>query len=43
VNPFEYLTALHRNAVSLAREPALWMPWNYPETLANLAPASAAN
>lgn len=43
VNPFEYLTALHRNAVLLSRQPALWMPWNYSGTLANLAPASAAN
>src|ERR1041385_5965920 len=43
VNPFEYLTTLHRNAVSLAREPALWMPWNYSETLANLTHPSVAN
>ena len=43
VNPFEYLTALHRNADRLARAPAEWMPWNYSETLANLAPTPAAN
>ena len=42
VNPFDYLTALHRNADWLAREPAQWMPWNYRETLAILMPASAA-
>ena len=43
VNPFDYLTVLHRNADGLAREPAQWMPWNYSETLASLMPASAAN
>jgi transposase len=43
VNPFDYLTVLHRNADRLAREPAQWMPWNYRETLANLTPASALN
>jgi len=43
VNPFDYLTALLRNADSLAREPAQWMPWNYSETLAGLAPSSPAN
>ena len=43
VNPFEYLTALLRNADRLAREPALWMPWNHSETLASFVPASAPN
>ena len=43
VNPFDYLTVLHRNADRLAREPDQWMPWNYSETLATLTPASAAN
>lgn len=43
VNPFDYLTALQRNADRLAREPAHWMPWNYSEALASLTPASAAN
>lgn len=42
-NPFEYLTVLHRNADRLAREPAQWMPWNYSETLARLAPASVVS
>jgi transposase len=41
VNPFDYITALLRNAGRLAREPAQWMPWNYSVTLARLAPASA--
>lgn len=43
VNPFDYLTALLRNADRLAREPAEWMPWNYAQTLASFASASAAN
>jgi hypothetical protein len=29
VNPFEYLTALQRNADALAARPQDWMPWNY--------------
>ena len=39
VNPFEYLTALQRNADHLAREPSHWMPWNYRQTLSSLKPA----
>jgi transposase len=42
VNPFDYLTALLRNFDQLAREPALWMPWNYSDALAGPAPVSAA-
>jgi len=37
-NPFDYLTALQRHAAELARNPSAWMPWNYGETLARLAP-----
>jgi hypothetical protein len=43
VNPFDYLTTLLRNADRLAHEPAEWMPWNYAQTLASFASASAAN
>jgi len=43
VNPFDYLTALLRNTDRLAREPAQWMPWNYGQTLASFASASAAD
>ena len=42
VNPFDYLTALLRNADRLAREPAQWMPWNYAETFTGTTPSSAA-
>jgi transposase len=33
-DPFDYLTALHRNSPELSRNPQQWMPWNYRETLA---------
>ena len=32
-NPFDYLIELQKHSVELARNPAVWMPWNYPETL----------
>jgi hypothetical protein len=28
-NPFDYLTALQRRAADVARNPAVWLPWNY--------------
>ncbi len=30
VNPFDYLTALQRNADQVADAPDNWLPWNYP-------------
>jgi transposase len=30
-NAFEYLTELQKHAAELARNPAKWMPWNYPK------------
>jgi len=33
VNPFEYLTELHKHANELSTRPADWMSWNYPDTL----------
>ena len=35
-NPFDYLTALQRQAAALHATPSAWMPWNYQETLAGL-------
>ena len=32
-NPFNYLTALFRNARSVAETPEKWFPWNYRESL----------
>lgn len=34
VNPFDYLTALMRNAKAVAAAPEDWLPWNYRATLA---------
>jgi transposase len=36
-NVFEYLVALQRHAQESAERPALWMPWNYQESLAGSA------
>jgi len=41
-NPFDYLTQLQRHAEELKQNPSEWMPWNYRETLARLAPPTAA-
>lgn len=40
-NPFDYLTALQRNAKAVADNPADWLPWNYRETLQRLAARDA--
>jgi transposase len=32
-NPFDYLTELQKHAPELAKNPALWMPWNYRQNL----------
>jgi transposase len=37
VNPFDYLTELHKHATELSAHPADWMPWNYRDTLAKQA------
>ena len=42
VNPFDYLTELLRHAEELKQNPSEWMPWNYRNTLAQLATAAAA-
>jgi hypothetical protein len=41
-NPFDYLTELQRHAAELKGNAAEWMPWNYRETLAQLAMIAAA-
>ena len=33
VDPFDYLSALQRNAADLAAQPENWMPWNYRDEL----------
>jgi len=42
VNAFDYLTELLRHAEELKQNPSEWMPWNYREALARLAPPAAA-
>jgi transposase len=37
VNSLHYLIELQRHAQNLAARPAEWMPWNYRETLAQVA------
>jgi transposase len=32
-NPFDYLTELQKHAEELAKNPTVWMPWNYGATL----------
>jgi hypothetical protein len=34
VNPFDYLTALQRNAPAVKASPADWLPWNYTQARA---------
>ncbi len=36
VNAFDYLNTIQRHAVSVAANPALWLPWSYKKTLATL-------
>jgi hypothetical protein len=38
ITSFDYLVELQRHAKELAARPAEWMPWNYRETLARIAP-----
>jgi hypothetical protein len=40
INPFDYLVALMRHPERLRQAPADWMPWNYRQTLEQLAAAA---
>ena len=40
VNAFDYLTELLRHPEELKQNPSEWMPWNYRDTLAQLATAA---
>ena len=33
VNPFDYMTQLHKHASELSSHPDRWMPWSYSDTL----------
>jgi transposase len=37
-NPFEYLTQIQENAISVLNNPARWLPWNYKEFLKVVTP-----
>ncbi len=37
VNPFNYLTALHKHSSAVFKNPQLWMPWNCQANLTSLA------
>jgi hypothetical protein len=39
-NPFDYLTTLDRNFRHVAKNPHLWLPWNYQSILKSLGPPS---
>jgi transposase len=39
VNPFDYLMALQNNAEAVRKDPASWLPWNYPRAMPELEPA----
>jgi hypothetical protein len=41
-NPFDYLSELQRHSEELKRRPSEWMPWNYRDTLEQLATPAAA-
>ncbi|MBF0564793.1 MAG: transposase [Nitrospirae bacterium] len=36
VNAFDYLTELQKHVADLCKNPGLWMPWNFRETIAAL-------
>jgi len=38
VNPFDYLVTLQKYSQHLFKNPHLWMPWNYKDTISSLTP-----
>ncbi len=43
VNPFDYLTELERHSDAVQENPEQWLPWNFEQTLAQLAQKSPAD
>lgn len=41
VNPVEYLAALQKHAKHVARNPKLWLPWNYKNTQKSVQPSDS--
>lgn len=42
VDAFDYLNTIQRHAVSVAANPALWLPWNYKQSLAKVSELAQA-
>lgn len=40
-NPFDYLTLLQKHSRHVAKNPALWLPWNYQNILRSLGPPAS--
>ena len=40
-NPIDYLTQLQKNSQHVAKNPQLWLPWNFRNTLKSVTPNSA--
>jgi hypothetical protein len=38
-NPFDYLIELQKHAEELAKNPAVWMPWNCRQRLQQVGPS----
>jgi len=38
VSPFEYLTVMQKNSQHVAKNPQLWLPWNFHNMLKSVAP-----
>ncbi len=42
INPFDYLNALQEHAADVAKQPEVWLPWNYQHRLSQLGYEMAA-
>lgn len=42
INPYDYLNSLQQHADAVKASPAHWLPWNYAQTAASIAPTKAA-
>lgn len=42
-NPVEYLTVLQKNSRHVAKNPHLWLPWNYRNILRSVGPPAASS
>ena len=42
INPFDYLNALQEHTADVAKQPEVWLPWNYQHRLSELSSEMAA-